>query len=106
MVSWIGIVGLLGMVAIEASYLPQLWRLYRVKQAEEVSVAFPALNLVGRLLAFSFSLATHQNVFVAGFALGILLRGTLLAQVIWYRWLRAKFAARAPAGMAPVWRRA
>ena len=88
-------VGLLGMIAIEGSYLPQLWRLFRLKHANEVSVAFPALNLAGRLLAFGFSVATGQSVFIAGFALGILLRGTLLSQVLWYRHLAAVRAKQA-----------
>lgn len=79
---WMGSVGFL---AIEASYVPQIARLHRLKRAEEVSYLFPALNLFGRLLALVYSVCEHDDVFVSGFILGIALRLVLLAQVFWYR---------------------
>jgi lipid-A-disaccharide synthase-like uncharacterized protein len=78
--------GALGLVCIEGSYLPQIVRLFRLKHAEDVSVFFPSLNLFGRGLAVVYSLAQHQPVFVVGFTVGIVLRGVLLAQVVYYRW--------------------
>jgi len=43
------------------------------------------LNLGGRLLALSYSLAQHDHVFTVGFLVGALLRLTLLLQAVWYR---------------------
>jgi lipid-A-disaccharide synthase-like uncharacterized protein len=81
-VAWIGTVGI---VAIEASYLPQIIRLFRLKRAQELSLFFPGLNLAGRLLALTYSALTGDHVFVVGFLFGSLLRFTLLLQVGWYR---------------------
>jgi lipid-A-disaccharide synthase-like uncharacterized protein len=77
--------GTLGIAAIEVSYLPQIARLYRMKRADELSLFFPSLNLVGRLLALSYALLSHEPVFIFGFLVGAALRATLLVQVAWYR---------------------
>jgi lipid-A-disaccharide synthase-like uncharacterized protein len=74
-----------GIVAIEGSYVPQIVRLARLKRAEELSLFFPGLNLVGRLLALTYSIVMRDHVFIAGFLLGAMLRLTLLLQVWWYR---------------------
>jgi uncharacterized protein with PQ loop repeat len=79
--------GSLGIVAIEASYVPQIVRLFRLRRADEVSLFFPSLNAFGRVLALAYSILSHQPVFIAGFMVGLVLRSTLLAQVIWYRHL-------------------
>lgn len=84
--------GSLGLVAIEASYVPQITRLARLKRADEVSYFFPGLNAGGRVLALVYSVASHQHVFVAGFVLGIALRAILLGQVAWYRRVRSNVA--------------
>jgi len=80
--AWVGTAGIL---AIEGSYVPQILRLFRLKRAEELSLFFPALNLVGRLLALTYSVLTRDHVFTVGFLAGALLRLTLLIQVAWYR---------------------
>ncbi len=79
------LVGAFGLLAIEGSYVPQILRLWRLRRAEEVSMLFPALNLLGRLCALCYSVGRADSIFVGGFLLGILLRATLLSQVIWYR---------------------
>jgi uncharacterized protein with PQ loop repeat len=77
--------GTLGIVAIEASYLPQIARLYRLKHADDISLFFPSLNLFGRLLALTYSFLASESVFTFGFLFGAALRLTLLLQVAWYR---------------------
>lgn len=84
------LLGTLGMVAIEGSYVPQIVRLFRLKHAEDVSVLFPSLNLFGRALAVAYSLNQGQSVFVLGFTVGIVLRAVLLFQVVYYRWQRRR----------------
>ncbi|HEY4221356.1 MAG TPA: PQ-loop repeat-containing protein [Myxococcota bacterium] len=79
------LLGTLGMVAIEASYLPQIVRLARRKRSADVSILFPALNACGRMLAVVYAVHEGQSVFVAGFVVGIALRLVLLSQVVWYR---------------------
>ncbi len=75
----------LGMLAIEASYVPQIARLARLKRADEVSLYFPLLNLLGRLGSLAYTLHAGELVLGAGFLLGVALRGTLLAQVLYYQ---------------------
>lgn len=77
--------GTLGLVLIEASYLPQLRRLYVIKRSRDISAAFPAVNLLGRLLAFAYSVHLGEAVFGFGFLAGASLRATFLAQVLYYR---------------------
>lgn len=88
------LLGSLGIVAIEGSYVPQILRLFRLKRAEDVSLLFPTMNLVGRLLALVYSLTQGDHVLAWGFFFGMMLRATLAAQVIWYRWLRGSSSAR------------
>jgi lipid-A-disaccharide synthase-like uncharacterized protein len=92
------LLGTLGIVAIEGSYLPQIARLHRLKRSEDVSVFFPSLNLFGRALAVAYSISQGQTVFVLGFTLGIILRGVLLSQVVYYRWLQRR---RTPDAVRP-----
>jgi PQ loop repeat len=81
----LGLLGAVGMLAIEASYLPQIARLHRFKHADDMSYFFPALNAAGRVLALAYALGSHNDIFVGGFILGIALRLVLLGQVTWYR---------------------
>lgn len=78
-------IGSLAIVAMEASYVPQIYRLARRRSADDVSMIFPALNVLGRLLAVTYALTRGDSVFVVGFMIGIALRGTLLVQVAYYR---------------------
>lgn len=83
------------MITLEVSYLPQILRLVRRRSADDVSIFFPALNLAGRLLALAYSIHRGDSVFVTGFVVGALLRGTLLCQVAYYRgWLGSLRRAR------------
>jgi len=79
------LIGLLGMLAIEASYLPQIYRLQKKKRAEHISAFFPGLNLTGRLFALSYSFHLGQAVLGFGFLVGVLLRAVFLIQVVYYQ---------------------
>jgi uncharacterized protein with PQ loop repeat len=89
-------IGTLGVIAVETSYVPQIIRLYKMKQAEELSFFFPVLNLLGRALALTYALANHENVFSRGLIIGITLRAIFFAQVVYYR----RFAAAKPRALA------
>lgn len=84
------ILGSLGIWLIELSYVPQITKLYRRKTTQDISLLFPGLNLVGRLLAMGYSMAIGEQIFAIGFMLGSFMRATLLFQVIYYRWIRPK----------------
>ena len=86
--------GTAGLIAIEASYTPQIFRLWKRKHADDVSVLFPALNALGRVLAVIYAAHQGQSVFVVGFLVGIAMRTTLLSQVLWYRFLKSTWVRR------------
>ncbi|HZO90502.1 MAG TPA: PQ-loop repeat-containing protein [Chthonomonadaceae bacterium] len=81
-------IGTLGFWLIEASYIAQILKLYRMKEAEEFNLLFPGLNLLGRILAVIYAISQGKGVFVFGFTLGIVLRCVLLGQVALYRYRR------------------
>ncbi|MER3474878.1 MAG: hypothetical protein C4335_12845 [Armatimonadota bacterium] len=60
-------VAVLAMWLMEGSYLPQLIRLYRVKEAEEFALLFPLLNVTGRFLVMLYSHARGEDVLALGF---------------------------------------
>lgn len=79
------LLGSLGFVAIEASYVPQLLRVFRRKHADDISLLFPGLNFAGRVAAFGYSLHLADVILIVGFVFGLMLRGALLFQVAYYR---------------------
>lgn len=85
--------GTLGVIAVETSYVPQILRLHKLKQAEELSFFFPVLNLLGRAIALSYALLTHESVFSKGLIIGITLRAIFFAQVVYYRRLKHRASA-------------
>lgn len=93
----IWLLGALGIVAMEASYVPQIVRLARVGRAEQLSPLFPALNLGGRLAVLGYSVHIGQAVFGIGFFCGALLRGVLLVQILVLRRRAQRPAAGVPA---------
>ncbi len=84
-------VATVAMWLMEGSYLPQLIRLYRVKEAEEFALLFPLLNVTGRFLLMLYSHSRGEYVLAWGFLGGLMLRVTLLLQVLYYRWRRRYF---------------
>ncbi len=82
------LLGTVGFWLIEISYLTQIRKLYLIKESEEFDLLFPILNVAGRILALTYSVIQHENVFIFGFSLGITLRLILMFQVIWYRYKR------------------
>lgn len=78
------------MTCIESSYLPQIRRLFRIKEAEEISLWFPSANLFGRLLAITYTLSRHDIILAGGFMVGVALRTVFLGQVVYYRYRRSK----------------
>jgi lipid-A-disaccharide synthase-like uncharacterized protein len=96
------LIGTLGIVMLDVSWVSQIARMYRRKRAEDVSVLFPLLNLVGRLLAMAYALERGEAVFTWGFLAGVVVRGVFLAQVLWYRFGRRRAFEGRPFPLGPV----
>ena len=84
---WPGL-ALTATTTIECAYLPQLLRLARLKEANAISLFFPMLSVLGRLLAIAYMAYKGENIFAAGICVGVVLRGAFLGQVAYYKWRR------------------
>ena len=84
---WAG-VAVAATVIIELAYLPQLARLVKLKEANAISLLFPALSVVGRVLAIAYMVHRGENIFATGICVGVLLRGSFLGLVAYYKWRR------------------
>lgn len=82
--TWV-FISTMGFILIEVSYLPQLIRLYIVKEAHEFHLLYPFLNLCGRIIALAAAFVLKSQGITLGLAIGILVRLTLLFQVWYYR---------------------
>jgi hypothetical protein len=82
------IVVALGFVIIEGAYPPQIVRLFRRKEAEAISVFFPIMSLLGRVLIMTQTIATGERAMSIGLLAGIALRAILVSQVLYYRSVR------------------
>lgn len=84
---WAG-VAIAATVIIELAYLPQLARLVKLKEANAISLLFPALSVVGRLFAIAYMVHKGENIFATGICVGVFLRGSFLGLVAYYKWRR------------------
>ncbi|TNE45928.1 MAG: PQ-loop repeat-containing protein [Deltaproteobacteria bacterium] len=103
------LIGALAMLCIEASYVPQIVKLYRDKNAEDFSIFFPLLNGTGRVFGLIYTGFNGDIVLALGFLLGIALRLTLLFQVWYYKRVKQQQHEAAltpqPATAATLWNR-
>ncbi len=76
----------LAMIMIEASYIPQIYRLHKTKKAKDFSIFFPLMNAGGRSLGLLYTGLNGDIVLAVGFLTGIVLRITLLFQVWLYKY--------------------
>lgn len=83
--NWIPILSVVGLYVVELSYVPQLWRLYKLKKADEFSYYFPFMNIFGRMCGVIVAMNSHQNIFGWFFLVGIALRTGFLLEVTYYR---------------------
>jgi uncharacterized protein with PQ loop repeat len=84
MLMWSLIAGV-GMWLMELSYVPQLFRMWKIKDARGISVLFPSLNIVGRFLAMLYTWHAGELVLATGFMVGWTLRVMFLSQIVYYQ---------------------
>ena len=53
---WQQIIGLIAGGIIAVSYIPQIWKLFKLKSAKEISVPFTLLQLVGGIMWLVYGL--------------------------------------------------
>lgn len=84
------LLGALGIVLLDLSWFSQIVRIHRRRSADDVSVFFPLLNVLGRLLAMGYSIHTAEKVFTWGFLVGVIIRAIFLGEVVYWRFLRPR----------------
>lgn len=102
MPSLFSLVGALGIVIIELSYVPQIVRIIRRGSAEDVSAVFLAMNVAGRICAMAYAMSRGDGVFTLGFTVGSFVRATLLTQVLVYRLRARRVASPSVTALVPV----
>ena|SRR5688572_1144388 len=90
----LAVLGTLGIVLIEASYVPQIARLVQRKEANDVALLFPGLNFSGRVLALIYAVAVDEPIFSVGLTFGVGVRFMFLVFVVHYRYVRPALDAR------------
>ena len=60
----------------------------KLKEANAISLLFPALSAVGRVLAIAYMVHKGENIFATGICVGVLLRGGFPGLVAYYKWRR------------------
>jgi hypothetical protein len=70
---------------IEGSYVSQVVKLYRTKQASDFNILFPLLNASGRLLVVMYTISKSEVILAVGFLFGLGIRFVLLGQVLYYQ---------------------
>lgn len=71
-----------------AMFVPQIWRLYQLKDAKSLSlVTFLTMNIM-QLLMVVHAFLRRDLVLMGGVALSLITSGAVTVLIIYYRWIR------------------
>jgi len=80
------ILGFIGAACINISFIPQIWRLYRLKSAREISLPFTILMVVGGLFWLTYGIVSGlPSVIIANIVATVLSAMMLTAKIIYGR---------------------
>jgi MtN3 and saliva related transmembrane protein len=80
----IALIGLVGVLFVELSILPQIVKTYRTKKASDISLMYLTLLLLGLLLLLLYSIIIYDVVFILGNSLSLSL--TIVETVGAWKW--------------------
>ena len=76
--SWQDVLGFVGGALITVSLVPQIWRLFKLKSAREISLLFNALMMLGAASWFSYGVALDLFPVILWNAIGFVLLCTMM----------------------------
>jgi len=81
---WQEIFGYLGATFINISFIPQVWRLYRLKSAREISLPFVILITMGGLFWLTYGLILSLPAVIIGNIVALVLNALLIIAKLAY----------------------
>lgn len=72
------ILGFIAGALMTVGFMPQVWRLYKLKSAREISLTFTSLFLVGAILWLSYGIVLGLPPVILWNAITLLLGGAML----------------------------
>ena len=79
------IVGTIGSLIICISALPQIVKTYRTKKADDLSISYLIILMLGMALMMIYSLHIRDPIFIFGNSLSVLSTGVLIFLCLRYR---------------------
>jgi MtN3 and saliva related transmembrane protein len=81
-------IGMTGSLILCFSAIPQIVKTYRTKRAEDLSICYLGILLLGIILVMLYSLYIRNLIFIVGNGLSLFMTGMLVA--MWLRYKRVK----------------
>ena len=75
---WTDILGFIAGAFITLAFIPQVWRLYKLKSAREISLSFSMLFLVGGICWLLWGIARHLVPVIMWNAISLVLVSAML----------------------------
>lgn len=75
---WKELLGLIGGALMTAGYIPQVWRLFKLKSAHEISLIFTVLFLLGTVCWLSYGVSLALPSVILWNAISLALACTML----------------------------
>jgi len=79
------IMGLIGSLTLCISALPQIVKTYRTKKADDLSISYLIILMLGMALMMIYSLHLGDPIFIFGNSLSVLSTGVLIFLCLRYR---------------------
>ena len=75
---WAEILGFIAGALMTLGFMPQVWRLYKLKSAKEISLPFTSLFLAGTILWLSYGVLLRLTPVILWNAITLFLGGAML----------------------------
>ncbi|MCX5992233.1 MAG: PQ-loop domain-containing transporter [Chloroflexi bacterium] len=82
---WTDILGFIAGAFITLAFIPQVWRLYKLKSAREISLSFSMLFLVGGICWLLWGIERHLVPVIMWNAISLVLVSAMLFAKLKYR---------------------
>ena len=79
------ILGFVGIILMNASLIPQIYRVFKLKDSKAISITNVACTTIALIIFYFQAIQVHNALFIANYFVGVALEVVLLVGVIKYR---------------------
>jgi len=79
------ILGFVGIILMNISMCPQIYRIIKLKNSEAISIANVVLTGVALIIFYGQAVESKNVMFCVNYVIGTLLQAVLLIATLWYR---------------------